>query len=75
MLKRVWSRDQASFVKSLFSRMSADACARATFLSRWKRRFWGAQSRAAGEQQPAASDQTIVSEAQPTQRAQKKPKR
>ena len=29
-------RDQASFVKYLFSRMSDDACARATSLSRWE---------------------------------------
>ena len=44
LLKRVWSRDQASFVKSLFSRMSDEACARASSVSRWKCRFWGAQS-------------------------------
>ena len=44
LLKRVWSRYQASFVNYMFSRMSDEACARATSFSRLKRRFWGPQA-------------------------------
>ena len=53
MLKRVWSRDQASFVKSLFSRMSYDAMRPRTLPSlAGNAGYWEHRTRAAGEQHP-----------------------